>query len=145
MTACYMINRMPSSILQNQTPFLVLFPTQKPYHLSLHPIGFVCFVHCLESGRGKLAPKAVKCVFLGYSRLQKSPYSLIQQTMIFPPLKENVNAPLPIPIPFIITSTTIGCLSFFLHVLPVLHRFLFLRLSMKLYHIQGGTGQWSMR
>ncbi|KAJ9547154.1 hypothetical protein OSB04_019697 [Centaurea solstitialis] len=71
MTACYMINRMPSSILQNQTPFLVLFPTQKPYHLSLHPIGFVCFVHCLESGRGKLAPKAVKCVFLGYSRLQK--------------------------------------------------------------------------
>ena len=33
--------------------------------------GCTCFIHDLSPGKDKLSPKSIKCVFLGYSRLQK--------------------------------------------------------------------------
>ena len=71
LTACYLINRMPSSVLNNQIPHSILFS-----HQSLHPLqprvfGSTCFVHNVSPGLDKLSARSHKCVFLGYTRSQK--------------------------------------------------------------------------
>ncbi|KAJ9692402.1 hypothetical protein PVL29_011454 [Vitis rotundifolia] len=71
LTACYLINRMPSSILHDQIPHSLLFPNQPLYFLPPRVFGCTCFVHILTPGQDKLSAKATKCIFLGYSRLQK--------------------------------------------------------------------------
>ena len=71
LTACYLINRMPSSVLHDQIPHSLLFPDQPLYFLPLRVFGCTCFVHILALGQDKLSAKATKCIFLGYSRLQK--------------------------------------------------------------------------
>ncbi|XP_019241453.1 PREDICTED: uncharacterized protein LOC109241850 [Nicotiana attenuata] len=70
-TACYLINRMPFSMLQHQSPHSILFPGQNPYHLPLRVFGCTCFVHDHSPGNDKLQQKSIKYVFLGYSRYQK--------------------------------------------------------------------------
>lgn len=70
-TTCYVINRMPSSILQYQSPHSVLYPDQNLFPLPPRVFGCTCFVHNLTPGKDKLQHKAFKCVFLGYSCLQK--------------------------------------------------------------------------
>ncbi|RDX92614.1 hypothetical protein CR513_25229, partial [Mucuna pruriens] len=62
---------MPSTSLENQIPYSILFPKDKMYHVPPKVFGCVCFVHDVFSGRDKLSVRAIKCVFLGYSRLQK--------------------------------------------------------------------------
>ena len=71
LTACYLINRMPSSVLHDQIPHSLHFPNQPLYFLPPRVFGYTCFVHILTSGQDKLSAKAMKCIFLGYSRLQK--------------------------------------------------------------------------
>ena len=71
LTACYLINRMPSSVLQNQIPHSILFPSESLYPLPPRVFGCTCFVQDLTPGKDKLAAKSIKCIFLGYSRLQK--------------------------------------------------------------------------
>ena len=71
LTACYLINRMLSSVLHAQIPHSLLFPDQPLYFLPPHVFGCTCFVHILTPGQAKLSAKATKCIFLGYSRLQK--------------------------------------------------------------------------
>ena len=61
---------MPSS-LENQIPHSIIFPHDPLYHVSPRVFGCTCFVHDLSPGLDKLSAKAIKCVFLGYSRLQK--------------------------------------------------------------------------
>ena len=75
-----LINRMPSSILHDQIPHSLIFPTQPLYFLSSRVFGCTCFVHTFTPGQDKLSAKATKCIFLRYSRLQKgyrcySPYT----------------------------------------------------------------------
>ena len=70
LTVCYLINRMPSSVLYDQIPHSLLFPDQ-PLYLFPHVFGCTCFVHILTPGQDKLSAKATKCIFLGYSQLQK--------------------------------------------------------------------------
>ncbi|RDY13780.1 hypothetical protein CR513_01264, partial [Mucuna pruriens] len=41
------------------------------YQVPLRVFSCVCFVHDVSPGRDKLSARTVKCVFLGYSRLQK--------------------------------------------------------------------------
>ena len=67
LTVCYLINRMPSSILHDQIPHSLLFPTQPLYFLPPRVFGCTCFVHTLTPGWDKLSAKATKCIFLGYS------------------------------------------------------------------------------
>ena len=79
LAACYLINRMPSSILLDQIPHFVLLPNQPLFDLPPRVFGCVCFVHIFTPGHDKLSAKAMKCVFLGYSHLQRgyrcySPY-----------------------------------------------------------------------
>jgi hypothetical protein len=72
LTATYLINRMPSRILDFKTPLELLsspFSTSK----GVYPKVFycVCFVHVHGLARSKLDPRALKCVFVGYSPTQK--------------------------------------------------------------------------
>ncbi|RVW92094.1 Retrovirus-related Pol polyprotein from transposon RE2 [Vitis vinifera] len=68
---CYLINRMPSSVLYDQIPRSLLFPDQPLYFLPPRVFGCTCFVHILTPGQDKLSTRATKCIFLGYSKLQK--------------------------------------------------------------------------
>lgn len=67
LTACFLINRMCSSSLKN-IQFLVLNPTKTLYPLKPRVFGCICFVHIFTGCKDKLSPKAVKCIFLGYSK-----------------------------------------------------------------------------
>jgi hypothetical protein len=62
---------MPSSSINNKVPHSILFPKEPLFHINPRVFGSTCFVHDLSPGLDKLSPRAIKCVFLGYSRLQK--------------------------------------------------------------------------
>ena len=71
LAACYLINRMSSSVLHDEISHSVLLPNQPLFCLPPRVFGCVCFVHILTLGQDKLLVKATKCVFLGYSSLQR--------------------------------------------------------------------------
>ena len=71
LVACYLINRMSSSVLHDQIPYSVMLPNQPLSCLPPRVFGCFCFVHILTPGQDKLSAKNTKCVFLGYSRLQR--------------------------------------------------------------------------
>ncbi|CAL9238765.1 unnamed protein product [Arabidopsis halleri] len=70
MTACYLINRIPTRVLNDQSPFQVL-NNQNPNIEHLRVFGCVCFVFIPSDLRNKLEPKSTKCVFIGYSTTQR--------------------------------------------------------------------------
>ncbi|RVW79787.1 Retrovirus-related Pol polyprotein from transposon RE1 [Vitis vinifera] len=59
LTACFLINRMPSSVLHDQIPHSLLFPDQPLYFLPPRVFGCTCFVHILTPGQDKLSAKAM--------------------------------------------------------------------------------------
>ncbi|KAK2396270.1 putative mitochondrial protein [Trifolium repens] len=69
-TAVHLINRLPSQVLNNDSPFLRLFG-KPPNYSTLRAFGCVCYVHLQPHERTKLTAQSVKCVFLGYSAHQK--------------------------------------------------------------------------
>ncbi|RVW65334.1 Retrovirus-related Pol polyprotein from transposon TNT 1-94 [Vitis vinifera] len=76
LTATYLINRMPSRVLTFQSPrqlFLKQFPHTRAASsdLPLKVFGCTTFVHVYPQNRSKFAPRANKCIFLGYSPTQK--------------------------------------------------------------------------
>lgn len=75
LTATYLINRMPSRVLNFQTPiqtFLKCFPNSHLlHHIPLKVLGCTSFVHIHSHNRNKLEPRVVKCIFLRYSPNQK--------------------------------------------------------------------------
>jgi len=68
LTAYYLINRMPSSVLKNNIPHSILFPHEPLHPLPLRVFGFTCFVHKFSHVLDKLSPRSHKCVFLGFTR-----------------------------------------------------------------------------
>ncbi|RVW60738.1 Retrovirus-related Pol polyprotein from transposon TNT 1-94 [Vitis vinifera] len=80
LTTCYLINRMPSCVLHDQIPHSLLFPDQPLYFLPPRVFCCTCFVHILTLGQDKLSAKATKCIFLGYSRLQKGYHCYSSET-----------------------------------------------------------------
>ncbi|KAK8956812.1 hypothetical protein KSP39_PZI000126 [Platanthera zijinensis] len=70
-TACFLINRLPSSVLQYATPFSLLFPSTPAFPLPPRIFGSTCYVHHLGPPSDKLDPRAAKHIFVGYSRTQK--------------------------------------------------------------------------
>ena len=69
-TATYLINRVPSTVLQNKTPYEVLLK-KKPVYDHLRVFG--CFVVASNPSRtaDKFDPRGVPCVFLAYPSNQK--------------------------------------------------------------------------
>jgi hypothetical protein len=61
----FIINRVPSLVLQNQSPYFLLKGTLPDLH-SLKVFGSLVFTSTLLSHRTKLTPRARKCIFLGY-------------------------------------------------------------------------------
>jgi len=84
-TTVYLINRLPSPNLNNDSLYFYLFE-DAPNYSNLYNFGCVCFVHLLAHKRNKLTAQFVKCAFLGYARTQKGflcydPYA--RQTCVF--------------------------------------------------------------
>jgi hypothetical protein len=69
-TACYLINRLPTPILHNQSPFTKLFKTSPDYSL-LKVFGSACWPNLRPYNSNKLQPRSLQCVFLGYSLRQR--------------------------------------------------------------------------
>jgi len=70
-TATYLINRLPSPILNHKSPFQTLFAAA-PNYLKLRTFGCLCFPWLKPYHTHKLQPKYVPCVFLGYSNTQSA-------------------------------------------------------------------------
>jgi hypothetical protein len=62
---------MPYVVLNQESPFSILYSECAPFSLTPCVFGCVAFLHVLDPGRDKLSPRARKCIFLGYSRTQK--------------------------------------------------------------------------
>uniref|UniRef100_A0A2N9H2Q3 Integrase catalytic domain-containing protein n=1 Tax=Fagus sylvatica TaxID=28930 RepID=A0A2N9H2Q3_FAGSY len=75
LTAVYTINRLPSSALQNVTPFECLYGTPTSYY-SLRIFGYACFVLLQPHEHSKLEPRSRLCCFLGYGIEHKAVLSL---------------------------------------------------------------------
>ena len=75
LTAAHLINRLPSKVLDHKSPvdvFSKFFPVFRlTNQLAPRIFGCVAFVHVHSYQRGKLDPRALKCVFLGFSYTQK--------------------------------------------------------------------------
>ena len=68
LSACYLINRMLSSVLKNKLPHSILFSHETLYPLPLKVFRFSCFVHKFCPDLDKLFAWSHKCVFLGFTK-----------------------------------------------------------------------------
>ena len=70
MIVIFLINQMSARVIGCQTPLRMLSRLHSiPSVLNLHPkvFGYICYVQVHSHLRDKLDPRALKCVFLGYS------------------------------------------------------------------------------
>ena len=68
--ALHAINRIPSPVIHNQTPYECLFGSPPDYH-HLRSFGSACFVLLQPYEHNKLEPRSRLCCFLGYGETQK--------------------------------------------------------------------------
>ena len=71
MTTTYLHNRLPSSPLGGVVPLTHLFPNASLFPLPARVFGCIAFVQDHTPSLSKLAPRALKGVFVGYSSMQK--------------------------------------------------------------------------
>ena len=69
-TTCFLINRMPSSVLNCATPYHKLFPNNSLFPIDPKVFGCTCFVRDVCPQISKLDSKSLKYIFVGYSRVQ---------------------------------------------------------------------------
>ncbi|KAJ9542859.1 LOW QUALITY PROTEIN: hypothetical protein OSB04_029365 [Centaurea solstitialis] len=69
-TAVYTINRLPSSVLDNKSPFEVLFHTTPNYE-NFRPFGCRVYPYLRDYCTTKLAPRSVPCIFIGNNNQYK--------------------------------------------------------------------------
>jgi transposase InsO family protein len=70
LTAIYLINRMPTPVLHNNSPYFTLFQ-RHPDYTTLRSFGCACFPLLRPYNSHKLSFRSKKCIFLGYSTNQK--------------------------------------------------------------------------
>ena len=70
-TTCFLINRMPSTVLVGNVPYNILFQNKSLLPVEPKVFGSSCYVRDVRPLVTKLDPKSLRCVFLGYSYLQK--------------------------------------------------------------------------
>uniref|UniRef100_A0A2N9G7K3 CCHC-type domain-containing protein n=1 Tax=Fagus sylvatica TaxID=28930 RepID=A0A2N9G7K3_FAGSY len=83
LTAVYTINRLPSSALQNVTPFERLYGTPASYS-SLRVFGCACFVLLQPHEHSKLEPRSRLCCFLGLQLVPPLPFFTNPSLPLFP-------------------------------------------------------------
>ena len=66
----YLINRLPTLILNNQSPMRKLFH-QEPSYFFLYYFRCACFPHIRPYNKNKFDFHILKCLFVGYSNLHK--------------------------------------------------------------------------
>jgi hypothetical protein len=67
-TACYLINRMPTNILQNKSSFEIIFKIQPDYKF-LKVFGSAYWPNLRPYNANKLQPRSIQCLFLGYTNV----------------------------------------------------------------------------
>ncbi|XP_019226901.1 PREDICTED: uncharacterized protein LOC109208274 [Nicotiana attenuata] len=75
LTATFLTNRFPTKLLHYKSPYEILFH-KPPNYTFLRSFGCLCFASTLPNLRGKLDPRAITCVFLGYPTGKKG-YKLL--------------------------------------------------------------------
>ena len=70
LTATYLINILPSKVINFDTPFQRLFK-ENPNYKSLRIFGCACWPNLRPYNTRKLSFRSTRCVFLGYSPLHK--------------------------------------------------------------------------
>ena len=66
--ACYLINRMSSSVFNKSSLFSCLYANKTPFSVTPRVFRCTCFVHDLSPALDKLSPRFIKCDFVGYYR-----------------------------------------------------------------------------
>lgn len=77
-TAVYLINRLPSSVLQYRTPYELIFH-KPPAYSFLKTFGCACFPNIRPYNSNKLQFKSEQCTFVGYSNQYKG-YKCLSST-----------------------------------------------------------------
>ena len=70
LTATFLINRVPSKVIHNETPLERLF-NRKPEYSFLRTFGCACWPNLRPYNSHKLSFRSTRCAFLGYSNLHK--------------------------------------------------------------------------
>lgn len=69
-SATFIINRVPSSLLENKSPYELLMK-RLPQYSNFRVYGCLVFPYLRDYARHKLEPRSLPCVFIGYSSTHK--------------------------------------------------------------------------
>ncbi|KAJ4969388.1 hypothetical protein NE237_016089 [Protea cynaroides] len=70
LTACYIINRLPTPLLSGKSPYEMFFH-KSPSYDHFHVFGSLCYARNHSPLRDKFSPQSTPCIFVGYPMNQK--------------------------------------------------------------------------
>jgi hypothetical protein len=117
LTACYLINRLPTPVLKNASPFQKLFSSQPNYSF-MRVFGCACWPHLWPYNQYKFDFRSKTCIFIGYSPSHRGYKCLhlptsriyISRNVIFDESTFPFRLSSPSPTPILQTSTPLSIL-----------------------------------